>query len=154
LLLLLGVSAQSSATEPLYPAVTKEALAGEWAGYWRGKPLGDILLISMEIGQNLRGTVARTSADGYSLVYDIDQIIVESGKVTVRGHDRSRPNVQVVMEGSGGVLGLDGWIDAVVTDKRNDHLVFHVRLEKAPEHLAAKLGRMLRAVRVARKSGG
>jgi hypothetical protein len=103
------VSVEASATEPFYPAVTKEALAGEWAGYWRGKPLGDILLIAMEIDRNLRGTLARTSTDGYSLIYEIDHVIVESGKVTVRGHDRSRPNVQVLMEASGGVLGVDGW---------------------------------------------
>jgi hypothetical protein len=146
-------SIQAVAMEPLYPAVTKEALPGEWAGYWRGKPIGDIELISMELDQSLRGTLARTSADGYSLVYEIDRVILESGKITVRAHDRARPSVEAVLEASGGVFGNDGWLDATLTDKRNDHLVFQVRLEKTPDRLLAKIARMLRSVRAARKGG-
>ncbi len=135
------------AKEPEYPAPTAESLSGEWAGYWRGKPLGFIVLFTLNLDAKLRGTIIRSAGSGVAAVYDIDETVVSSGVVSIRAHDRERPKIRAILEAKGGVWETDGWLDATVTDRRFDNLVFQVRLEKTPENLARKLHRMLSAAR-------
>jgi hypothetical protein len=140
------------AMEPEYPAPTAESLKGEWAGYWRGKPLGFIVLFTLNLDAKLRGTIVRNTGSAVAAVYDIDEAVVSSGVVSIRAHDRERPKIEAVLEAKGGVWETDGWLDATFTDRRTDSLVFQVRLEKAPENLARKLHRMLSAARKAERT--
>jgi len=153
-LLLATMAAEPAfAMEPEYPPPTAENLSGEWAGYWRGKPLGLIVLFTLHLDAKLRGTIVRNTGSGIAATYDIDETTVTSGLVRVRAHDRERPKVEAVLEGTGGVWNSDGWLDVTFTDYRNDHLVFRFRLEKTPDSLVRKLQGMLSKARVARRTG-
>ncbi|MBN1524993.1 MAG: hypothetical protein JW904_10940 [Spirochaetales bacterium] len=139
------------AMEPEYPAPTKASLSGEWAGYWRGKPVGAVVLFTLTLDQNLRGTIVRSMKRAVVGVYDIDETVVSSGAILIRAHDRAHPGFQATLEAKGGVWESDGWLDAAFTDRGND-VVFEVRLEKSPEALVRKLRRMLSAARKAVKA--
>jgi hypothetical protein len=155
LLAVLFGSHAASSLEARTPPLTAATSVGEWVAHWHGPERENLVLLSFDLSHELRGTFVRTRATGESLAYAITGVKVESGKFDLNAVGTGQTTAaKLGLRGTGWASEGEGWIDAIVTEttKGGSVTVFQVRFEKAPDKMAAKLGRMLLANRRARKA--
>lgn len=152
---MLCAAAGAVAFEVHTPPITDATAVGEWVAHWHGPEAENLILLSFDLSSALRGTFTRAQASGDVLGYAIVGVKTESGNFQLDAIGTGKPGgARILVRGAGWASAEEGWIDATVTEARPSGrpLEFHVRFEKAPDRLAAKLRRMLAASRQARKS--
>lgn len=137
------------------PAITAPTAVGEWVAHWHGPEAENLILLSFDLSNALRGTFTRAHTTGDVLGYKITRVKVDSGNFQLDAIGTGKPRgAKILVRGTGWASPGEGWIDATVTETTplGHTLEFHVRFEKGPDKMAAKIRRMLAASRRLREA--